>query len=80
MHWLTINPMKTTKTVFSVHLESEIPKPSMKEEKKRLRDLENPLRELVQDRQSLSEWQHPLAPSQDVQLLCWSVWMMHRLH
>lgn len=27
-----------------------------------MRDLENPLRELVQDRQSSSEWQHPLAP------------------
>lgn len=54
--------MKTTKAVVSVHLESEIPKPSTKGEKKRLKDLKNPLEELVQDRQSSSEGQHPFVP------------------
>lgn len=36
MHWLTINPMKTAKAVVSVHLESELPKPSTEEEEEKI--------------------------------------------
>lgn len=36
VHWLTINPMKTTEAVVSVHSGSELPKPSMQEEEKKV--------------------------------------------
>lgn len=36
MHWLSINPMKTTKAVVSVHLGSELPKHSTEEEEEKI--------------------------------------------
>lgn len=42
MHWLSINPMETTKAVVSVHLGSELLKPSMEEEEEKVEGSEKP--------------------------------------